>query len=87
VLLTVGLFLGSVWGKLAWGDWWGWDPKELWSLAGWLVYSLYFHVRFGWPRLYRTQQALVLLGMAVIVITLLWVNLSRLFQGLHNYAA
>jgi ABC-type transport system involved in cytochrome c biogenesis permease subunit len=86
-LLTLGLFLGSVWGKLAWGDWWGWDPKELWSLAGWLVYSLYFHIRFGWPRLYRTQYALVLLGLAVIIVTLLWVNLSRLFPGLHNYAA
>jgi len=24
--------------------------------------------------------------MAVIVITLLWVNLSRLFAGLHSYA-
>jgi ABC-type transport system involved in cytochrome c biogenesis permease subunit len=28
-LLTLGLVLGSVWGQNAWGDWWGWDPKEL----------------------------------------------------------
>jgi ABC-type transport system involved in cytochrome c biogenesis permease subunit len=37
-LLTLGLILGSWWGKLAWGHYWGWDPKELWSLASWLVY-------------------------------------------------
>jgi len=35
--LTLGLILGSWWGKLAWGDYWGWDPKELWSLVSWLV--------------------------------------------------
>jgi len=27
-LLTLGLILGSYWGKLAWGDYWGWDPKD-----------------------------------------------------------
>jgi ABC-type transport system involved in cytochrome c biogenesis permease subunit len=86
-LLTLGLFLGSVWGKLAWGDWWGWDPKELWSLVCWLVFAIYFHVRFAWPRALRTQNTLVLLGLAAIIITLLWVNLSKLFGGMHNYAA
>ena len=34
----------------------------------------------------RVNSAWALLGMAAIVITLLWVNLSRLFPGLHNYA-
>lgn len=85
-LLTLGLFLGSIWGKFAWGDWWGWDPKELWSLVCWLVYALYFHVRFGWPKQYSIHHALNILGLACIIITLLWVNLSKLFSGLHNYA-
>ncbi|MCE5187118.1 MAG: cytochrome c biogenesis protein CcsA [Planctomycetaceae bacterium] len=86
VLLTCGLFLGSVWGKLAWGDWWGWDPKELWSLASWLIYGIYLHVRLLWPTRLRLHNSLVLLGMAAIIMTLLWVNLSNLFQSLHNYA-
>jgi ABC-type transport system involved in cytochrome c biogenesis permease subunit len=86
-MLTLGLFLGSVWGKLAWGDWWGWEPKELWSLVCWLVYAIYFHVRFAWPRALRAHNVLVLLGLAAIIITLLWVNLSKLFGGMHNYAA
>ena len=85
--LTAGLFLGSVWGKYAWGDWWGWDPKELWSLVCWLVYILYLHIRYAHPKAYRLQHALVLLGMVCIVITLLWVNLSKIFGGLHNYAS
>jgi ABC-type transport system involved in cytochrome c biogenesis permease subunit len=87
-LLSAGLLLGSVWGKLAWGDWWGWDPKELWSLTCWLVYAFYFHWRylFG-KRFVRINLSLSVLGLLCILLTLLWVNLSRLFSGMHNYAA
>lgn len=86
-LLTAGLVLGSVWGQYAWGDWWGWDPKELWSLASWLVYVGYFHFRhLAGGRRARLNSLWVIAGMIVILITLLWVNLSRLFPGLHSYA-
>ncbi len=86
-LLTLGLVLGSVWGQQAWGDWWGWDPKELWSLASWLVYVGYLHWRYMQGRRYpRVNSVWVVVGMAVILVTLLWVNLSRLFEGLHSYA-
>ncbi|MBN1362416.1 MAG: cytochrome c biogenesis protein CcsA [Sedimentisphaerales bacterium] len=86
-LLTLGLLLGSVWGKFAWGDYWGWDPKELWSLASWLVYVGYFHWRYMFAtRRPRINSAGAIAGFAAIVITLLWVNLSSLFAGLHSYA-
>ncbi len=86
-LLTLGLLLGSWWGKLAWGDYWGWDPKEMWSLASWLVYVGYFHFRYMFGKRHpRINSTWVIIGMVVIVITLLWVNLSKLFPGLHSYA-
>lgn len=86
-LLTLGLILGSCWGKLAWGDYWGWDPKELWSLASWLVYVGYLHFRYMFGKKYpRANSAWAITGMAVILITLFWVNLSKLFAGLHSYA-
>jgi ABC-type transport system involved in cytochrome c biogenesis permease subunit len=86
-LLTLGLILGSCWGKLAWGDYWGWDPKELWSLASWLVYVGYFHFRYMFGKKYgRLNSVWAITGMAFILITLFWVNLSRLFAGLHSYA-
>lgn len=87
-LLSLGLLLGSWWGKLAWGDYWGWDPKELWSLASWLVYLGYFHFRHVYGRKYKKINCLwVVVGMLVIIITLLWVNLSNIFSGLHSYAS
>jgi len=86
-LLTLGLVLGSVWGQNAWGDWWGWDPKELWSLASWLIYVGYLHFRYMFGKKFpRLNSLWVITGLAVIIITLLWVNLSRLFPGLHSYA-
>ena len=85
--LTAGLILGAWWGKLAWGDYWNWDPKEMWSLATWLVYVGYLHCRSTLTRRRpKLNAALALTGVAFIIITLLWVNLSRLFAGLHNYA-
>lgn len=86
--LTLGLILGSWWGKLAWGDYWGWDPKELWSLVSWLVYVAYFHFRYMFGKKHPKANSIwAIAGMAAIIITLLWVNLSRLFPGLHNYAS
>jgi len=86
-LLTLGLITGSIWGQNAWGDWWGWDPKELWSLASWLVYVGYFHFRYMFGKRFpRINSLWAITGLVVIIITLLWVNLSRLFAGMHSYA-
>ena len=86
-LLTLGLVLGATWGKLAWGDYWNWDPKELWSLVSWLVFLGYLHFRaVCGPRWARVGAVLVCLGFVCILTTLLWANLSPLFAGLHSYA-
>ena len=86
-LMTAGLLLGAWWGKLAWGDYWNWDPKELWSLAAWLIYVSFLHFRaMHGARHAKANAVLAVAGMAAIVITLLWVNLASVFAGLHSYA-
>jgi len=87
-LLTLGLMLGMWWGKIAWGDYWNWDPKELWSLVSWLAYVGYFHFRYMFGQKHRRANcAWLVAGLVAIAITLLWVNLARLFAGgLHSYA-
>jgi len=32
-LLLIGLLLGSIWAKMAWGHFWQWDIKECWAAA------------------------------------------------------
>jgi cytochrome c-type biogenesis protein CcsB len=71
VLLTIGLLVGSVWAKSAWGDYWVWDPKENWSLVTWLVYGAYLHLRRvrGW----RGNKAawICIIGFSVVMFTYL----------------
>jgi len=86
-LLTLGLVLGAWWAKICWGDYWGWDPKELWSLISWLVFVGYFHFRYMFGTRYpRVNAVVVISGLVAIVLTLLWLNLSSIFESLHSYA-
>jgi len=84
--LTLGLVMGAVWGKAAWGDYWSWDPKENWALVTWLAYMIYLHLRLvaGW----REQKAmwLLLAAFAAVVFTYLGINLLPSAAGsLHAY--
>jgi len=46
--LTLGIVMGALWAKQAWGDFWTWDPKETWAAITWLGYLMYLHIRkFG----------------------------------------
>lgn len=84
-LFTGGaLILGMVWAHRAWGRYWGWDPKEVWALVTFLVYSLYLHGRFRWGWKGRMSAYLAVFGFAVTMFTFLGVNL--LLSGLHSYA-
>ena len=81
-LMTLGLVLGALWGKICWGDFWQYDPKEMWSLATWSVYAAYFAFR----RFRVPEIVLRYAGGVSIILTLTWVNFSKLFTGLHSYA-
>ena len=82
LLMTVGLVLGAVWGKVCWGDYWQYDPKEMWGLATWLSYLAWFAVG-NRPRL---KTVLSVIGVILILLTATIANFSRLFHGLHSYA-
>ena len=84
-LFTFGaLVLGMVWAHKAWGRYWGWDPKEVWALITFFVYSLYLHGRYRWGWRGKVSAYLAVVGFAVTMFTLFGVNL--LLSGLHSYA-
>lgn len=78
-----GLVMGAVWANSAWGTYWGWDPKETWSLITWFIYAIYLHARYvrGWK---GTQMAIIsAVGFIGVIFTYLGVNL--VLSGLHSY--
>ena len=80
-LMTLALVLGALWGKICWGDWWQYDPKEMWSLGTWLTFAAWFHFRGN----ETASRWLLRFGAVMIILTLTWVNFSKLFKGLHSY--
>ena len=83
-LWTFTILAGAVWADYAWGRFWGWDPKETWSLVTWVVYAAYLHARVtaGWK---GTRAAwLAVLGVVTVWFNFIGVNL--LTVGLHSYA-
>jgi heme exporter protein C len=45
VFTTIVLITGPIWGKIAWGAWWVWEPRLTLTLLLWLIYVGYFMVR------------------------------------------
>ncbi|MCP4603019.1 MAG: c-type cytochrome biogenesis protein CcsB [Proteobacteria bacterium] len=85
-LLTLGLLVGSVWAKEAWGDYWVWDPKETWSLVTWLIFAAYIHLHYlsGWRG--RRLASLVLIGFGAVLFTYLGMHLlPTAEQSAHVY--
>ena len=86
VLLTVGLVIGAIWAKAAWGDYWVWDPKENWALVSWLVYAGYLHLRYTRGFSDRTGAIITIVGFVAIVFTYLGMNmLPTAEQSNHLY--
>ncbi|MEH1534063.1 c-type cytochrome biogenesis protein CcsB [Cutibacterium avidum] len=81
---TFTIAAGSIWADYAWGRFWGWDPKETWSLVTWVVYAAYLHARStaGWRG--RPAAIIAIIGVACFWFNFIGVNL--IFNGLHSYA-
>jgi cytochrome c-type biogenesis protein CcsB len=84
--LTIGTFLGGIWANESWGRYWGWDPKETWSLVTILIYTFITHIRLmpGFRGWFAFNLASVI-GLLSVLMTYLGVNYY--LSGLHSYGS
>ncbi|QCR45177.1 c-type cytochrome biogenesis protein CcsB [Curtobacterium sp. SGAir0471] len=84
VLWTFTLIAGAIWAERAWGRYWGWDTKEVWTFIIWVVYAGYIHARAtrGWRG--ARSSWLALIGFAAVMFNFSVVNVF--FKGLHSYS-
>ncbi len=85
-LVTAGTFLGAVWANESWGRYWGWDPKETWSLITIIIYSIVIHSRRipGMKDIF-TFNLISLFAFSSVLMTYFGVNYY--LSGMHSYAA
>jgi len=83
-LWTFTLIAGAIWAEQAWGHYWNWDPKEVWTFVIWVLYAAYLHARAttGWSP--RAANYLALAGYGAILVNYMVVNVF--FVGQHSYS-
>jgi cytochrome c-type biogenesis protein CcsB len=84
--LTIGTFLGAVWANESWGRYWGWDPKETWSLITIIIYSIVIHSRRipGMKDIF-IFNLISLFAFSSVLMTYFGVNYY--LSGMHSYAS
>ncbi len=84
--LTIGMLLGSLWAKEAWGNYWSWDPKETWAAITWMGYLGYMHLRMM-PKINR-KWLYALLVLSFLSLQMCWYGVNYLpaaQQSVHLY--
>lgn len=83
-LLAIGIFIGAVWANVSWGNYWSWDPKEVWALITLLIYAAPLHEKvwklFSKPVFFHVYGIVAFLS---VLITYFGVNL--ILGGVHAY--
>lgn len=84
VMLAAGVILGGVWADYSWGRFWGWDPKETWSLIVLCLYMAILHGRYtSWIPAHRF---IPLTALAFLSVMMAWFGVNYILAtGLHSY--
>jgi cytochrome c-type biogenesis protein CcsB len=84
IFWTFTLIAGAIWAEKAWGRYWGWDTKEVWTFIIWVIYAGYIHARAtrGWRG--SRSAWLAIIGFSAVMFNFGVVNVF--FHGLHAYS-
>jgi ABC-type transport system involved in cytochrome c biogenesis permease subunit len=80
---SASMVSGGIWGYYAWGTYWLWTPKELWTSILWLFYSLYLHLRLKGPQWERIVAWTGIIGFGVALFT--YLGVSIFMKSSHSF--
>ena len=85
--MTLGMLMGAIWAKEAWGHYGAWDPKETWAAITWLSYLVYIHYRLYRPRSIRPSLWLIIIAFCLLQMCWWGINYLPSAQGMsvHTY--
>jgi ABC-type transport system involved in cytochrome c biogenesis permease subunit len=73
--LMLGMLMGAIWAKEAWGHYWAWDPKETWAFVTAAAYLVYIHMRL---RKSHPKFTVWVLPVAFILLMITWIGVNYL---------
>lgn len=82
-LLALGIIIGALWANISWGNYWTWDPKEVWALITLIVYAFPLHPSLKISRNPKHFFLYCTLAFLSVIITYFGVNF--LLGGMHAY--
>ncbi len=80
LFVSGGLITGCIWAFICWGRFWGWDSKEVWALATWLLYTVALHISSKNKKLFLWA---VMIGFIIILFT--YLGVMFILPGIHSY--
>ena len=83
--LGIGIFLGAIWANISWGQYWSWDPKEVWALITFMIYAIAVHVQ-SFPRLRKPLFYHTFMTLAFLTILMTYFGVNYFLGGMHSYA-
>lgn len=85
LFLGVGIFIGSVWANVSWGNYWSWDSKEVWALITFMIYGVAFHgTSVPWMR--KPIHYHIYMVLAFLSVLMTYVGVNYFLTGMHSYA-
>ncbi len=83
VLFSIAMIFGGIWAFYAWGTYWLWTPKELWTTIVWFFYSLYLHARLvrGWKGTKVIWMGII--GFVLVMFT--YAGVGLLMKSSHEF--
>ena len=83
-LLAIGIFIGAVWANVSWGNYWSWDPKEVWALITLLVYAAPLHDKL-WKSFQKPMFFHIYGILAILSVLFTYFGVNLLLGGVHAY--
>jgi ABC-type transport system involved in cytochrome c biogenesis permease subunit len=80
---SASMVAGGIWGYYAWGTYWLWTAKELWTSILWLFYALLLHLRIKGARWDNMTAWFGIAGVAVMLFT--YLGVSMLMKSSHSF--
>ncbi len=85
ILIGIGILLGAVWANESWGNYWAWDPKEVWALITLMVYGA--AIAFQEAALFTKEKSFHwYMALAFLTVLMTYFGVNYLLGGMHSYA-